>query len=59
MSKPNYPAEIAAKLSILNFKITFDGLVPHLLSVSVCGRERPDVEAEKNQIAIVKADTDR
>lgn len=49
LHKPNYSAEVSAKVFILNFVITGDGLNEYLLGVAVA-RERPDVEAEKNQL---------
>lgn len=56
--EPNYSAEVSAKVSILNFAITTDGLHEYLLGVTVA-RERPDVEAEKNQLILQQVDTNR
>lgn len=58
LQQPNYPAELAAKVMILNFSATRYALSELLLGVIV-SRERPDVEAEKNQLIIQKADTKR
>lgn len=58
LQAPNYSAEVSAKVSILNFAITADGLHEYLLGVTVA-RERPDVEAEKNQLIVQRADTKR
>lgn len=45
-------------MAILNFCVTANGLESYLLGVTVA-RERPDVEAEKNQIITLKVDTNR
>lgn len=58
MQQPNYSPEVSAKVSILNFAITVDGLHEYLLGVTVA-RERPDVEAEKNQSIVQQVDTKR
>lgn len=58
LDKPNYSAEVAAKVGILNFKITYTGMISYLLGVAVA-RERPDVEAEKSQTNVIKVDTNR
>lgn len=58
LQQPRYPAELAAKVMILNFSATRHALSELLLAVIV-PRERPDVEAEKNQLIIQKADTKR
>lgn len=58
LHQPNYAAEISAKVSILNFAITSAGLHEYLLGVTVA-RERPDVEAEKNQLIVQQIDTKR
>lgn len=56
--KPHYPAEVSAKVAILDFRVTSAGMESYLLGVIV-GRDRPDVEAEKNQIVTMKVDTNR
>lgn len=58
MARPHYPAEISAKVAILDFHVTFAGMEMYLLGVIV-SRDRPDVEAEKNQIVTMKVDTKR
>lgn len=58
LQHPCYSAEISAKVAILNFAITDNGLHELLLGVIVA-RERPDVEAEKTQLIIQKADAKR
>lgn len=58
VQQPNYSPEVSAKVSILNFAITVDGLHEYLLGVTVA-RERPDVEAEKNQSIVQCVDTKR
>lgn len=58
LHKPNYSAEVSAKVAILNFNVTVCGMEAYLLSVIVA-RERPDCEAEKNQLVTLKADTNR
>lgn len=58
LARPHYPAEITAKVAILDFRVTFAGMETYLLGVIV-SRDRPDVEAEKNQIVTMKVDTYR
>lgn len=58
LARPHYPAEITAKVAILDFRVTFAGMETYLLGVIV-SRDRPDVEAEKNQIVTMKVDTNR
>lgn len=55
LNEPNYSAEIAAKVAIVNFIITQTGLENNLLAITVM-RERPDLEAEKNQLNVQSAD---
>lgn len=55
LQNPNYSPELAAKVSILNFIATFDGLQDQILTVTVA-RERPDLEAEKTQLIIQGAE---
>lgn len=45
-------------MAILDFQVTFTGMETYLLGVIV-SRDRPDVEAEKNQIVTLKVDTNR
>lgn len=58
LASPQFPAEVSAKVAILDFRITSQGMQSHLLGVTV-SRDRPDVEAEKNQILTMKVDTKR
>lgn len=58
LAQPHYPAEVSAKVAILDFQVTFAGMETYLLGVIV-SRDRPDVEAEKNQIVTLKVDTNR
>lgn len=58
LARPQYSAEISAKVAILDFRVTTAGMESYLLGVTVL-RERPDVEAEKNQIVTLKVDTKR
>lgn len=55
LPNPHYLPEIAVKVSLLNFMITETGLQDQMVSVTVA-RERPDLEAEKNQLAVQGAD---
>lgn len=56
--EPNFSVETAAKVSIVNFIITQNGLGNSLLAITVM-RERPDLEAEKNQLNMQAADVKR
>lgn len=58
LDKPNYTAEIVSKVAVLNFKLTYNGIVSHFLG-AIVSRERPDVEAEKTQLTLMKAETNR
>lgn len=58
LARPQYPAEVSAKVAILDFRVTTAGMESYLLGVTVL-RDRPDVEAEKNQIASMKVDINR
>lgn len=58
LARPNFPAEVSAKVAILDFRNTSAGMEQYLLGVTVF-RDRPDVEAEKNQILAMKVDTKR
>lgn len=58
LARPNFPAEVSAKVAILDFRNTSAGMEQYLLGVTV-SRDRPDVEAEKNQILAMKVDTKR
>lgn len=58
LAKPNYTAEVSAKCAILDFRVTSAGMESYLLGVTI-SRDRPDVEAEKNQISTMKVDINR
>lgn len=58
LARPHYPAEVSAKVAILDFRVTSAGMESYLLGVTV-SRDRPDVEAEKNQLLTMKMDTKR
>lgn len=53
--RPHYPAEVSAKVAILDFRLPSEGMESYLLGVAV-SRDRPDIEAEKNQIVTLKVD---
>ncbi|KAK9511585.1 hypothetical protein O3M35_000215 [Rhynocoris fuscipes] len=55
---PHYLPEIAVKVTLLNFMITKVGLEDQLLGIIVA-KDRPDLEAEKNQLIIQGADNKR
>lgn len=50
--------EVAVKVTVLNFMITVPGLKDQLLSITVA-KERPDLEAEKNQLIVQGAENKR
>lgn len=50
--------DIAVKVVLLNFMITPDGFEDQLLGV-VVAKDRPDLEAEKNQLIIQGAENAR
>lgn len=49
LQNPNYSPELAVKVTIMNFVVTFSGLQDNILAVTVA-RERPDLEVEKTQL---------
>lgn len=51
LRNPLYLPEVAVKVTLINFMITTIGLDDQLLGITVA-RERPDLEAEKNQLII-------
>lgn len=51
LKNPHYLPEVAVKVVLLNFMITPIGLEDQLLGVAVA-KDRPDLEAEKNQLII-------
>ncbi|KAH0950776.1 hypothetical protein HN011_006322 [Eciton burchellii] len=54
LRNPHYLPEIVVKVTLLNFMITPIGLDDQLLGI-VVAKERPDLEAEKNQLIITGA----
>jgi len=50
--------EVSAKVTLLNFTITPVGLEDQLLGIVVI-KERPDLEAEKNQLTVQGAENRR
>lgn len=55
LRNPHYLPEVAVKVTLLNFMITEPGLQDQVLAITVA-RERPDLEAEKNQLIVQGAD---
>lgn len=55
LRNPHYLPEVAVKVTLLNFMITVPGLQDQLLAITVA-RERPDLEAEKNQLIVQGAE---
>ncbi|XP_015609892.1 dynein heavy chain 7, axonemal isoform X2 [Cephus cinctus] len=51
LRNPHYLPEVAVKVALLNFMITPRGLEDQLLGIAVA-KERPDLEAEKNQLIV-------
>lgn len=51
LRNPHYLPEVAVKVTLLNFMITPVGLEDQLLGI-VVAKERPDLEAEKNQLIV-------
>jgi len=49
LRNPHYLPEVAVKVTLLNFVITPDGLSDQMLNV-VVGRERPDLEARRDEL---------
>lgn len=58
LRNPHYLPEIAVKVTLLNFMITPVGLQDQLLGI-VVAKERPDLEAEKNQLILQGAENKR
>uniref|UniRef100_A0A8D9BQS5 Dynein heavy chain 7, axonemal n=1 Tax=Cacopsylla melanoneura TaxID=428564 RepID=A0A8D9BQS5_9HEMI len=58
LRNPHYLPEIAVKVTLLNFMITPVGLSDQLLG-TVVAKDRPDLEAEKNQLIVQGADNKR
>ncbi|KAH8377909.1 hypothetical protein KR093_007822, partial [Drosophila rubida] len=58
LRNPHYLPEVAVKVTLLNFMITSQGLQDQLLGITVA-RERPDLEAEKNNLIVQGAENKR
>lgn len=58
LRNPHYLPEIAVKVTLVNFMITRVGLADQLLGITVA-KERPDLEAEKNQLIVQTAENKR
>jgi hypothetical protein len=58
LCNPHYLPEVSAKVTLLNFTITPAGLEDQLLGI-VVDKERPDLEAEKNQLIVQGAENRR
>ena len=55
MPNPHYPPEVCIKVTLINFTVTFEGLEEQLLG-DVVVKERPEVEAKRDQIVLQMAD---
>jgi len=51
LRNPHYLPEVVVKVTLLNFMITPAGLDDQLLGI-VVAKEKPELEAEKNQLII-------
>lgn len=58
LRNPHYLPEVAVKVTLVNFMITSVGLEDQLLGITVA-KERPDLEAEKNQLILQGAENKR
>lgn len=58
LKNPHYLPDVAVKVVLLNFMITPDGFKDQLLGV-VVAKDRPDLEAEKNQLIVQGAENAR
>jgi dynein heavy chain len=58
LRNPHYLPEVAVKVTLLNFMITPTGLEDQLLGV-VVREERPDLEAQKNELILESAKNNR
>jgi len=51
LKNPHFPPETTAKITLVNFSISEDGLIDQLLGI-VVARERPELEEERSQIIL-------
>lgn len=58
LRNPHYVPEISVKVCLINFMITPIGLTDQLLSI-VAAKEKPELEATKNQVIIESAENKR
>jgi dynein heavy chain len=58
LRNPHYLPEVSVKVTLLNFMITPEGLQDQLLGI-VVSQERPDLEAQRNQLIIEGAENKR
>lgn len=58
LRNPHYLPEVAVKVTLVNFMITRVGLEDQLLGITVA-KERPDLEAEKNNLILQGAENKR
>lgn len=58
LKNPHYLPDVAVKVVLLNFMITPAGFEDQLLGV-VVAKDRPDLEAEKNQLIVQGAENAR
>lgn len=58
LRNPHYLPEIAVKVTLVNFMITKVGLQDQILGITVA-KERPDLEAEKNNLILQGAENKR
>nr|AML30857.1 axonemal inner arm dynein heavy chain 1 [Marsilea vestita] len=58
LRNPHYSPELSAKLNLINFMITIEGLFDQLLGISVA-KERPDLEEQKNQLIVQGANNQK
>ncbi|XP_059609452.1 dynein axonemal heavy chain 7 [Phlebotomus argentipes] len=55
---PRIAPDVAVDVKIINFVITREGLNNQIVSATI-GRERPDLESERNQIVMQRGDTEK
>ncbi|CAG9863347.1 unnamed protein product [Phyllotreta striolata] len=58
LRNPHYLPEVAVKVTLVNFMITKVGLQDQILGITVA-KERPDLEAEKNNLIVQGAENKR
>ena len=58
LRNPHYLPEVSVKVTLLNFMITPEGLEDQLLGI-VVSQERPDLEAQRNNLIVESAENKR